>query len=318
MTVYGLHASHEQTHPTELLAAVIRAEQAGFDAAMCSDHFSPWSERQGQSAFAWSGLGAALQATSLPFGVVNAPGQRYHPAIIAQAIGTLAAMYPGRFWAALGTGEASNEHITGDGWPRKEQRSARLRESIDVIRALLAGEEVSHDGLVRADRARVWTRPQQMPVLVGAAVSTETARWCAEWADGLITVNAPIEQLQKMVDAYRDAGGCGKLHLQVHLSWAPKEDAALAIAHDQWRSNVFGPPVCWDLRLTKHFDEVSKHVLPEKVAEAVHVSADLGKHAAWLKAYAELGFDEIYLHHVGKEQEEFIDAFGVYVLPELS
>ena len=114
MTAYGFHASHEQVHPSALLAAVQRAEQAGFDAAMSSDHFSPWSARQGQSAFAWSWLGAALQATSLPFGVVNAPGQRYHPAIIAQAIGTLAAMYPGRFWAALGTGEASNEHITGD------------------------------------------------------------------------------------------------------------------------------------------------------------------------------------------------------------
>ena len=114
MTAFGFHASHEQVHPSALLAAVQRAEQAGFDAAMSSDHFSPWSARQGESAFAWSWLGAALQATTLPFGVVNAPGQRYHPAIIAQAIGTLAAMYPGRFWAALGTGEASNEHITGD------------------------------------------------------------------------------------------------------------------------------------------------------------------------------------------------------------
>lgn len=318
MTVYGLHASHEQIHPTGLLEAVIRAEQAGFGAAMCSDHFSPWSERQGQSGFAWSWLGAALQATSLPFGVVNAPGQRYHPAIIAQAIGTLAAMYPGRFWAALGTGEASNEHITGDRWPRKEQRSARLRESVDVIRALLAGAEVSHDGLVRVDRARVWTRPQQMPALVGAAVSAETARWCAAWADGLITVNAPVEQLRKMVDAYRDAGGRGKLHLQVHLSWAPDEDAALAIAHDQWRSNVFAPPVCWDLELTEHFDEAAKHVSPEKVADVVHVSADLGRHAARLKEYAQLGFDEIYLHHVGKKQDAFIDAFGAHVLPELS
>jgi probable non-F420 flavinoid oxidoreductase len=318
MTVYGLHASHEQIHPTSLLDAVIRAERAGFGAAMSSDHFSPWSERQGHSAFVWSWLGAALQATSLPFGVVNAPGQRYHPAIIAQAIGTLAAMYPGRFWAALGTGEASNEHITGDRWPRKEQRSARLRESVDVIRALLAGEEVSHDGLVRVDRARVWTRPQQMPALVGAAVSTETARWCAEWADGLITVNAPVEQLRKMVDAYRDAGGRGKLHLQVHLSWAPNEDAALAIAHDQWRSNVFGPPLCWDLELPEHFDEAAKHVPPEKVAEVVNVSADLGRHTARLKEYAELGFEEIYLHHVGQEQDAFIDAFGARVLPELS
>jgi G6PDH family F420-dependent oxidoreductase len=176
MTLFGFHASHEQIHPSPLLAAVRRAEDAGFDAAMSSDHISPWSARQGQSAFAWSWLGAALQATSLPFGVVNAPGQRYHPAIIAQAIGTLGAMYPGRFWAALGTGEASNEHITGDGWPRKDVRNARLRECVDVIRALLRGEEVSHVGLVTVDRARIWTLPEEPPPLVGAAVSAATAR----------------------------------------------------------------------------------------------------------------------------------------------
>src|SRR4029453_4891173 len=128
MSVFGLHCSHEQIPPSALIAAVQRAEEAGFDAAMSSDPFSPWDERQGQSACAWSGLGGALQATSLPFGVVTAPGQRYHPAIIAQAIGTLGAMYPGRFWAALGTGEGSSEHITGDRWPRKAVRNARLRE----------------------------------------------------------------------------------------------------------------------------------------------------------------------------------------------
>src|SRR5688572_5606852 len=203
MALFGFHASHEQVHPSALLAAVRRAEDAGFDAAMSSDHISPWSARQGQSAFAWSWLGAALQATALPFGIVNAPGQRYHPAIIAQAIGTLAAMYPGRFWAALGTGEASNEHITGAGWPRKDVRNARLLECVEVIRALLAGEEVSHDGLVTVDRAKLWSCPEQPPALVGAAVSVATARWCAEWADGLITVNAPTDHLRRMVDAYR-------------------------------------------------------------------------------------------------------------------
>src|SRR5918999_2874358 len=165
MPVVGFHASHEQIHPAELLSAVRAAEQAGFTAAMCSDHLSPWSERQGQSAFAWAWLGAAMQATSLPFGVVTAPGQRYHPAIIAQAIGTLASMYPGRFWAALGTGEYSNEHITGEAWPRKEVRAARLRECVEVIRALLAGEQVSHDGLVTVDRAKLWTRPDTPPPL---------------------------------------------------------------------------------------------------------------------------------------------------------
>jgi probable non-F420 flavinoid oxidoreductase len=317
MTVYGIHASHEQVHPRALLDALVRAEQAGFAAAMCSDHFSPWSGRQGQSAFAWSWLGAALQATGLPFGIVNAPGQRYHPAIIAQAIGTLAAMYPGRFWAALGTGEASNEHITGDGWPRKEVRNARLRECVDVIRALLAGEEVSHDGLVKVDRAKLWTRPERVPDLIGAAVSVETATWCAEWADGLITVNAPHAHLRAMIDAYRSAGGRGGLHLQVHLSWAPDEDEALAIAHDQWRSNTFPPPICWDLDTAAHFDAISRDLPPEAVHGTVNVSADLGRHADLLNGYAELGFDGIYLHHVGQDLAPFVDAFGAKVLPRL-
>lgn len=242
MTVYGLHASHEQIPPSDLLAAVVHAEQAGFTAAMCSDHFSPWSVRQGESGFAWSWLGSALQATGhLPFGVVNAPGQRYHPAIIAQAVAGVASMYPGRFWVALGSGEASNEHITGAGWPRKEARNARLRECVDVIRALLSGEEVSHDGLVTVDRARLWTLPPAVPPLIGAACSTATAAWCAQWADGLITVNAPRERLREVVGAYREAGGRGPAHLQVHLSWAPDEDQALALAHDQWRTNVHAP-----------------------------------------------------------------------------
>ncbi|WP_089155667.1 TIGR03885 family FMN-dependent LLM class oxidoreductase [Micromonospora sp. NBS 11-29] len=317
MTAFGFHASHEQIHPAKLLEAVIHAERAGFDAAMCSDHFSPWSERQGQSGFAWSWLGAALQATNLSFGVVNAPGQRYHPAIIAQAIGTLGAMYPGRFWAALGTGEASNEHITGDVWPRKELRSARLRECVDVIRALLAGEEVSHDGLVTVDRARLWTRPEEPPALVGAAVSVETARWCAEWADGLITVNAPVDHLRQMIDAYRDAGGRGPLHLQVHVSWAPEQAEAEAIAYEQWRSNVFAPPVCWDLETPAHFDEVSAELPMSRVTDVVNVSADLGRHVGWLEEYVELGFDQIALHHVGQEQRAFLDAFGAEVLPKV-
>jgi probable non-F420 flavinoid oxidoreductase len=317
MPVFGLHCSHEQVHPSALLAAVQQAEAAGFDAAMSSDHFSPWSSRQGHSAFAWSWLGAALQATTLPFGVVNAPGQRYHPAIIAQAIATLTEMYPDRFWVALGTGEASNEHITGDGWPRKEVRNARLRECVDIIRALLRGEEVSHDGLVRVDRATVYSRPAAPPPLIGAAVSEATAAWCAEWADGLITVNAPVETLRRMIGAYRDAGGRGDLALQVHLSWAPDEREAEALAYDQWRSNVFPPPVCWDVDLAATFDAISEDVPLERVKQLVNVSSDLGVHTARLAEYAELGFDKIMLHHVGQEQEAFVAAFGEKVLPQL-
>ena len=312
----GWHASHEQIAPSRLLEDARLAEQAGFEAGMSSDHFSAWSERQGESGFAWSWLGAALASTALPFRVVNAPGQRYHPAIIAQAIATLGEMFPGRLWVCLGSGEASNEHITGDRWPPKHVRNARLLECVEVIRALLGGKEVSHDGLVRVDRARLWTRPAEPPPLIGAAVSEETARWAGGWADGLATIHQPREQLERVVAAFREGGGEGKpMLLQVHVSWAPDEDEALRIAHDQWRTNIFTPPIPWDLETAAHFDEAAKHVTPEDMRGGVLVSSDLEQHAAWIRDAAELGFEEINLHHVGQDQRAFIEAFGEHVLP---
>jgi len=319
MTRIGIHASHEQIPPGRLLAAVQRAEVAGFGAAMSSDHFAPWSKRQKHSGFAWAWLGAALQATSLPFGVVNAPGQRYHPAIIAQAAATLEAMFPGRFWIAVGTGENSNEHITGDPWPPKEVRNKRLLECVDVMRRLFAGEEVSHKGLVTVDRARLYdVTPESPPPIVGAAVSAETARWVGGWADGLITINQPVEKLEEMISAFCEGGGEGKkLVLQVHLSFAATDEEALEIAYDQWRTNIFSPPIPWDLETVEHFDEAARHVRPEDMHGPVLISSDLNQHLEWLRGYAELGFEEIYLHHVGQELDGFIDAFGEHVLPEL-
>jgi probable non-F420 flavinoid oxidoreductase len=318
MTRIGFHASHEQVSPRQLLVDVQHAERAGFDMAMCSDHFSPWSTRQGHSGYTWSWLGAALATTSLSLGCVTAPGQRYHPAVHAQRIATLGQMFPGRFWVALGSGEASNEHITGDGWPRKELRTQRLEECVDVIRRMLAGEEVSHDGLVTVDRARLWDLPDPVPLLVGPAVSVESAARVATWADGLVTVNQPIETLRDVLSAYRDAGGRGRTALQVHLSWATTEAEALGVAHDQWAGNVYGPPVSWDLETVEAFDVLWGQVDPDAVRDAVRVSADLAQHTEWLAEYAELGFDDLYLHHVGQQQDAFIEAFGDHVLPALS
>jgi probable non-F420 flavinoid oxidoreductase len=319
MAVIGLHCSHEQIPPSELLALVQHAERAGFGAAMSSDHFSPWSERQGESGFAWSFLGAAMATTSLPFGVVNAPGARYHPAIVAQAAASLCQMFPGRLWVALGTGEASNEHITGERWPSKAERSARLLECVQVMRALFAGEVVDHAGLVRVDRARLWTLPPQPPPLVGAAVTEQTAAWVGGWADGLVTVNQPHERLERMIAAFRENGGEGKrLAVQVHLSWAPDDETALEIAHDQWRTNVFVPPLCWDLETVEQFDLAARHVRPEDLRETVVVSSELGRHVEVLHELAELGFEEIQLHHVGQDLRPFIDAFAEHVLPALT
>jgi probable non-F420 flavinoid oxidoreductase len=314
----GFHASHEQLPPSALLGAVRSAEDAGFQAAMCSDHLAPWSERQGHSGFAWSWLGAAMEATSLPFGVVTAPGQRYHPVITAQAIATLGELFPGRFWTALGSGEAMNEHVTGDPWPRKAERDARLLECVEVIRALLRGEEVTHDALVKVDRARIWSLPAEAPPLYGAAVSEETARTVGHWADGLITVRRPVEELRPVIDAFRVGGGEGKpVAVQVHVSWAEDDATALAIAHDQWRSGVLGPELAWDLELPAQFDAATEHVRPDDVERSVLVSSDTGRHVKWLLELAELGVDEIALHHVGQEQDRFIETFAEHVLPEV-
>jgi probable non-F420 flavinoid oxidoreductase len=319
MPVIGFHASHEQLSPSALLAAVVSAEDAGFGAAMCSDHLAPWSERQGHSGFALSWLGAAMQATGLGFGVVSAPGQRYHPAVLAQAIATIAELYPGRLWTALGSGEALNEHVTGDRWPDKATRDARLLECVDVIRALLRGEEVTHRGLVTVDRARLWSLPAEPPRLFGAAVSAETARVVGGWADGLITVNQPLERLRRVVEAFREGGGEGKpVAFQVHLSWDRDEDAALATAHDQWRSNAFGTELAWNLEMPAQFDAAARHVRPDDVREVVVVSSDLGHHIDRLGELIDVGADMVFLHHVGQEQEAFIEAFAEKVLPELA
>jgi coenzyme F420-dependent glucose-6-phosphate dehydrogenase len=314
----GYHASHEQFAPAELLDLAIAAEQAGFTAGMCSDHLYPWSEAQGHSGFAWAWLGAALQATRLPFGVFNAPGYRYHPAIIAQACATLASMYPGRFWIAVGSGEAVNERVTGEAWPAKPERNARLKECVDVMRALWAGETVSHYGRVTVVDAKLYTRPAQPPKIIGGALTPQTAAWVGGWADGLVTVNLPPDDLRRVVDAFRSGGGAGKpMYLQVKLSYAASESEARRQAHEQWRTNIFASDVLGTLRSVPEFEAAARFVRPEDMDRFVHISADPARHLARLQEYLELGFEQLYLHNVGRDQRSFIEVFGRSVLPAL-
>lgn len=319
MTRFGYHASHEQYTPSDLLECVILAEAAGFESASCSDHFHPWLEAQGESGFAWSWLGAALQATTLSFGTVNAPGARYHPALIAQAAATLAEMFPGRFWLAIGSGEALNEAITGEPWPPKPERNARLLECAEVMRALWRGETVTHHGRVTVQDARLYTRPESLPALFGAALSPETAAFVAEWADGLMTLGGPVEKVRKVLDAFREAGGEGKpVFVQHTLSWARSEDDARRCAHEQWRFSALGGELLPELRTPAEFEAAARFVTPNDVARGVRISSDLARHAAWLLDYVELGVDAVYLFNVNQHQREFIDAFGEQVLPQLT
>jgi G6PDH family F420-dependent oxidoreductase len=252
-------------------------------------------------------------------GSFHAPGQRYHPVMSAHAMATLAAMFHGRLpWVAVGSGEALNEHVTGDNWPSKPERMERLKECVDILRALWRGEEVSHRGHVTVDRARLWSLPEQSPLLVAGAVSTPTAAWAASWADGLITVNQAPDALKRMVDAYCSAGGRGKLRLQVHLSYASSEAEAEAVAMEQWRGNCVPASLAWELETPEQFEAATRYVPLDVVRETVNISADLGRHAEQLQSYLELGFEEIYLHYVGQDNTRFIDDFGARVLPQLT
>jgi coenzyme F420-dependent glucose-6-phosphate dehydrogenase len=318
MVLFSYHASHEQFAPSALVRYARLAAQAGFTAISSSDHFQPWSSQQGESGFAWAWLGAAMQATALPFSVVCAPGQRYHPVLIAQAAATLAEMFPGRFRLALGSGEALNERVIGEAWPPKAERNARLVECVQVIRALWAGETVTHDGRVRVETARLYTRPAVPPAILGAAITADSARWVGGWADGLLTVGGAPEDVGQTIDAFYEGGGADKpVYLQIALSYAHDEASARQGAYEQWRTNVFPGEVLAELWMPEQFEAIARYVRPQDMDASVRISADPQRHLAWLHHDLELGVSAISLHNVNREQEAFIEVFGTHVLPAL-
>ncbi len=314
--IIGYHNSHEQFPPSKLLQFIQMAEKNGFNGALSSDHFYPWSEAQGESGFVWSWLGSALQATPLSFGVVNAPGQRYHPAIIAQAAATLSEMYPKRFWVALGSGQLLNEGITGDKWPAKSMRNRRLKESAEIMRKLWAGETVTYHGQVSVERAKLYTRPENLPLLIGAAITPKTAEWMGEWVDGLITVAENPDELSKIIKAFHRGGGKGKeVYIKLEVSYDMDEEKALKKAYDQWKTNVFESNVLTNLKSPEQFDNASKLIDPEVIRDKVNIFADINEYVELLDEYIQLGVDHIYIHNVNLNQKQFIKDFGQKVLP---
>lgn len=316
------HASHEQFAPSELLSLVQHAEAAGFSAAFCSDHLQPWAPQQGHSGYAWSWLGAAMQATrAMRFGTITVPGGwRYHPVVLAQAITTLGEMFPGRIpWIAAGSGEAVNEYVIGQGWPEKQERNERLVEGVQILRRLLAGETVTHHGRLTVVEAKIWSCPQQPTLLLGAAVTETTAEFAGRWADGLLTVSAKPDQLAKVIAAFRRGGGREKpVYVKVGLSWAPDEDQALQQAYEQWRFNILGGEVNWDLRRPADFVQASRYVRPEDLRDDLRISSDTEQHCRWLKQMRDAGASGFVLHNVGRNQREFIDVFAREVLPSFA
>jgi coenzyme F420-dependent glucose-6-phosphate dehydrogenase len=326
MTKIGYACMLEQFHPTDLLDWAERAEAAGFDAGFqVSEHFHPWTPQQGQSAFAWSFMGALGQRTKLPFGsAVTCPGFRYHPAVIAHAAATLGAMYPGRFWLGLGAGEALNEHVIGGEWPEVGIRSAMMFESIEIITKLFSGKVVKHDGeYFTLESARLYTLPEQPVPIYVATAGPVNAKRTGRYADGIITVGAADEKIAMLWDKFRDGAReegkdpeAMKTQLQIHVSWAPTQGAAERNALTEWPNGGMPFPK-QDIRNPEDFEQMAKVVQIENFANRMLISADLEEHAAEVQRYVDMGFDEIYVHNVGRDQAAFIESFGAEVLPNL-
>jgi coenzyme F420-dependent glucose-6-phosphate dehydrogenase len=314
---FGYALSSEEHHPNDLVRYAQWAEEAGFSFAMVSDHYHPWIDQQGHSPFVWNVIGAIANATErlrLGTGVV-CPTIRIHPAIIAQAAATSAAMMPGRFMLGLGTGENLNEHITGYRWPPHDVRLEMLEEAVSIIRLLWEGDSQSYWGTYFVvENARIYTLPEELPPILIAAGGTKTAEVAGRIGDGLVST-APKEDL---LDEFDRGGGAGKPRYgQVTVCWDEDEEEARRIAHKWWPTSGLPGELTQELPMPAHFEQAVQLVDEETVTEKIVCGPDADRHIQAIQKFVDAGFDHIYVHQVGPKQEDFFRFYADQVLPSL-
>ena len=317
MVKFGYALSSEEHGPSELVRNARRAEDAGFSFALISDHFHPWIDRQGSSPFVWSVLGGVAEATrTLRVGTgVTCPTTRVHPAIVAHAAATVATMLEGRFFLGVGSGESLNEHILGDHWPEIPVRQERLEEAVAVIRRLWTGEMTSHRGShYTVENARLYTLPDEPPPIMVAAAGPRATELAARIGDGLIGLSPDREAIER----FERAGGAGRPRFgQLHVCVAADEAAAMRVAHEWWPNGAVPGDLNAELPLPSHFEAATGTVTPEDVAEQIVCGPDPHAHLEAIREFIEAGFDHVYLHQVGPDQEAFFDLYENEVLPRL-
>jgi G6PDH family F420-dependent oxidoreductase len=317
VTTFGYWLSSEEHPPLDLVRNARRAEDAGFEFAMISDHYHPWIDAQGHSPFVWSVIGGIAAATErLRVGTgVTCPLIRIHPAIVAQAAATCAALLPGRFFLGVGTGENLNEHVTGARWPAPDERIEMLEEAIDVIRLLWDGDEQTHRGEhYTVDHARLYTLPEEPIPIVVAAGQPNAAELAGSRGDALITTS-PDEEI---VSAYREGGGDGPRYGQVRLCWAEDAGEAKETAFRLWRHSGLGGTLSQELPRPSDFDAVAESVTEEMATEGVPCGPDPEPVAELVREWEQAGFDHIALHQIGPDQEGFVRFWERELRPRLT
>jgi G6PDH family F420-dependent oxidoreductase len=315
MLELGYKISSEEHPPAALVDQARRAESVGFDFAMISDHYHPWVDRQGHSPFVWSVIGAIAQATAkLPIGTaVTCPTIRTHPAIIAQAAATAGCLLPGRFWLGLGSGENLNEHILGTHWPETDVRQEMLAEAVEVIRQLWQGGNQSHRGrYYTVENARVYDLPDQLPPILLAASGPKAAELAGKHGDGLVATGPEAE----LVKQFERAGGKGKpRYAEIGVCWARDVASARKTAHEWWPTAGLEGELSQELSLPRYFEQAAATVDEESVAKSLVCGPDVQPYVEMVGKYTKAGFDRIWFHQIGPDQEGFFQFAERELLP---
>ena len=318
MTAIGYKLSSEEHSAPDLVRYARRAEETGFAFAAISDHFHPWVDRQGQSPFVWSVLGAIAQATEalLVGTMVTCPIIRMHPALVAQAAATAATLLPGRFFLGLGTGENLNEHILGDRWPSVAERRAMLEEAILIIRRLWKGKMTKELGTYfTVVDARLYSLPDEPPPLYVAGSGKRSAEMAGRLGDGFIGLQ-PDPSLIAAFD--RAAGGDKPHYAEVQVCWAHDEEGARRTATEWWPNAVTPGELVAELPLPRHFEQDASRTSEGDIAQAVVCGPDPEAHIARIREYADAGYDHVVVHQIGPDQAGFLGFYEQQVLPKLA
>lgn len=315
MVDLGINLASEAHGPTELVEYADSAEKAGFDFAVISDHYHPWVPKQDSSPFVWGTIGAIADRTdTLKLGTaVTCPTIRIHPAIIAQAAATAQVLMDGRFFLGVGTGERLNEHILGDHWPPHSVRLEMLKEAVDVLRDLWDGKMVTRHGEhYTVENAQLFTLPEEPPEIVVSALGPKTAKAAGQFGDGFITTS-PNEEFVDHFEEDRD----GPIYGGTNVCWGESDQEALETAIEWW-PNAFADVSGTELATPKHYKEASQSVTAEKAKQSIVYGPDPDPYLEKIREFVDAGFERVYLHHLGQNQERFIEFMEREVLPEVN
>jgi coenzyme F420-dependent glucose-6-phosphate dehydrogenase len=325
----GYKASAEQFGPRDLLEFAVVAEEVGFDSVMVSDHFQPWRHTGGHAPYSLAWLAALGERTSrVVMGTsVATPTFRYHPSIVAQAVGTIACLSPGRVILGIGTGESMNEvPATGMEWPKFKERFGRLRESVELMRLLWTEDRVTFEGeYYKTESATIYDKPDEaVPIYIAAAGPT-ASKFAGRVADGFICTSGKAPELYSetllpnvQIGLEKSGRSMGDIEKTIEMKVSFDTDIDRAMQDTSyWAALALSPEEKMGIEDPVEMEKLSDALPVERAASRWIVSDDPDEHIERIATYIELGFTHLVFHAPGPDQERFLRLYAKEILPRL-